>query len=269
MVTAADIEQYQRNGAVRLQGAFEVEWLNILARGVDKNFRDPSPDGCRYSPEGAPGGFYDDYCNWTRIDEYRDFIEHSPAATIVATLMGASQVRIFHEHVLVKEPGTEEPTPWHQDLPYYCVDGTQICSIWLPLDPVPRSVCPQFVAGSHAWGRQFYPRKFVDHEAYGDGIQGYEPVPDIDGDPDAYELLSWDLGPGDCIVFHALSVHGAPHTKALRTRRRGFSTRWLGDDVVFATRPWTTSPPFRGVELSPGSPMEHPLFPLIRRRMRR
>ena len=242
---------------------FDLDWLDILARGVEKNFENPSRNGGQYSPEGAPGGFYDDYCNWTRIDEYRDFIEHSPAASIVGKLMGASQVRIFHEHVLIKEPGTREKTVWHHDLPYYCVDGRQLCSIWLPLDPVPKNACPQFVAGSHAWRKQFYPRKFLTHEAYADGINGYEPVPDIDAHPDQYELLSWDLEPGDCIVFHMLTVHGAPDTRALKTRRRGFSTRWLGDDAVFATRPWTTSPPFPEVDLAPGSPMDHPLFPVI------
>lgn len=32
----------------------------------------------------------------------------------------------YHDHVLVKEPGAESETPWHQDQPYYPVDGFKV-----------------------------------------------------------------------------------------------------------------------------------------------
>ena len=69
--------------------------------------------------------------------------------------------RFFHEHVLVKEPRTESRTPWHHDLPYYCIDGTQCVSFWTALDPVPRAICLELVVGSHRWGKSFMPRKFI------------------------------------------------------------------------------------------------------------
>ena len=147
-------------------------------------------------------------------------------------------------HVLVKEPGTQETTPWHHDMPYYGVNGDQLCSVWLPLDEVPKSVCPEYVAGSHASGVLYYPRMFVSHENYSAGVDGFESVPDIDAHRDQYEILSWELGLGDCLVFHMRTVHSAPSTLGLKSRRRGFSSRWLGDDARFATRPWTTSPPY-------------------------
>jgi ectoine hydroxylase-related dioxygenase (phytanoyl-CoA dioxygenase family) len=260
-VSEADIAAYARDGAVCLRGAFATAWLDLLAAGVERNMADPSPDGCRYTPEGAPGGFYDDYCNWQRIAEYRRFIFDSPAAGIAGRLMGSREVRLYHEHVLIKEPGTREKTPWHDDQPYYGVDGDQLCSIWLPLDPVPRAACPEFVAGSHRWGKLFLPRKFADDRDYDFG-DAFERVPDIDARRPDYDILSWDLAPGDCIVFHMRTVHGAPGTETLTTRRRGFSTRWLGDDAVFAVRPSKTSPPFPEVNLAPGDPMHHPSFPL-------
>ena len=42
----------------------------------------------------------------------------------------------YHEHVLVKEPGTAARTPWHHDQSYYPVDGDDLCSLWIPVDPV-------------------------------------------------------------------------------------------------------------------------------------
>jgi len=256
-------EQFARDGAIVIRDAFAPAWLQDLARGMEKNFAAPSAYATHYTAAGAPGGFYDDYCNWQRIEEYRAFIERSPAAAIAGRLMGATQVRVYHEHVLIKEPGTREVTPWHHDLTYYGVDGEQLCSIWVPLDAVPHNACPEFVAASHRWGRRFVPRMFIDHDAYADVPPGYERVPDIDAERDRHRLLAWDLRPGDCIAFHMLTLHGAPHTAELTTRRRGFSTRWLGDDAVFAARPWNTSPPFPEVQLQPGDAMDHPSFPVM------
>jgi ectoine hydroxylase-related dioxygenase (phytanoyl-CoA dioxygenase family) len=249
LVTDDQIEAYARDGAVCLKGLFETHWLESLAAGLEANFADPGPDGTHYTPEGAPGAFYDDYCNWQRIPQYRDFVLNSPAGEIAGRLMRARASRIYHEHVLVKEPGTEQVTPWHHDLPYYGVDGDQLCSIWLPLDPVPQAACPEFVAGSH--------------RSYADGIPGYETIPDIEAERDSLNILSWPLDPGDCIVFHMRTVHGAPATTEMKGRRRGFSTRWMGDDARFAERVWQTSPPFREVDLAPGAPMDHPSFPIV------
>ena len=259
------VEAFKRDGAVCLYGAFDVSWLEVLSRGIEKNLADLGPGSCRYTKDGAPGNFVDDYCNWQRFDEYRDFIFDSGVGEVAARLMESKTARLFHEHVLVKEPGTQEVSPWHQDLPYYCVDGEQLVSVWTPLDPVPQFASPEFVAGSHRWGRLFAPRKFVDHRAYEGALESFEPVPDIEAERDQHQILSWGLEPGDCIVFHMRTLHGAPGTASLKTRRRGFSTRWLGDDAVFATRPFKTSPPFEGLGLSPGVPMEHELFPVVYR----
>ena len=257
------IETFARDGAVRVRGAFSTDWLGLLGNGVEKNFRDPGPWHTVYTDPEDPGGFYDDYCNWQRIDEYRSFIFESPAANIAAQLMQSKTARLYHEHVLIKEPGTKEKTPWHHDQPYYGVDGQQLCSIWLPLDPVPQSACPEFVAGSHKAATSYYPRLFLTSENYADGIDGYQTIPDIDAQRDQLTIKSWHLEPGDCIVFHMRTVHGAPATSALKTRRRGFSTRWLGDDARFAKRAWTTSPPYPEVQLKPGDPMIHPSFPCV------
>jgi ectoine hydroxylase-related dioxygenase (phytanoyl-CoA dioxygenase family) len=263
LVTETDIQAFERDGAICLRGVFELSWLEQLAQGLEKNFADPGPDSTHYTAAGKPGGFYDDYCNWRRIPEYEDFVLNSPAGEIAARLMRSRAARIYHEHVLVKEPGTQEVTPWHHDLTYYGVDGDQLCSIWLPLDPVPQSVCPEFIAGSHHSGTLYYPRLFIDHRNYADGVDGFETIPDIDAQREDYNILSWDMQPGDCLVFHMRTVHGAPATAHIETRRRGFSTRWLGDDARFAVRAWKTSPPYREVDLKPGDAMVHAAFPVV------
>jgi ectoine hydroxylase-related dioxygenase (phytanoyl-CoA dioxygenase family) len=251
---------FERDGAVCVRGAFSPEWLALLADGIAENMARPGPMAKEYTAPGQPGRFFGDYCNWRRIPQYREFLWRSPAARIAGTLMGASRVNLFHEHVLVKEPGTGEKTPWHHDQPYWTVDGAQVCSLWMSLDPVPRESGVEYVAGSHRWGKWFTPKSFAtanDHAA-----PGFTPVPDIDGNRDAYTLLGWDLEPGDCVVFHALTLHGAPgNTRA--TSRRAVASRWTGDDARFVLREGYMSPPPPPDAPPPGAPMDSDVFPVV------
>ena len=263
LVSDEQVSDFRRSGAIVLRGVFS-DWVDPLREGVEKNMADPGPYTKGYTPDGKPGRFFGDYCNWQRFPEYEDFIVHSPAAAIVSRLIGATCVRIYHEHVLVKEPGTEERTPWHHDQPYYGVDGKQNCSLWMPLDPVAKDTCPEFIVGSHAWGRMFLPRMFSGQD-YDRPADGLEPIPDFDSHRDDYDILSWDLDSGDAIAFYFLTVHGAPPNLSSTQRRRGFSTRWLGDDATYAVRSGPTSPPFPELNgrLQDGDPMDVAEFPVV------
>ena len=155
-------------------------------------------------------------------------------------------------------------TPWHHDQPYYCVDGDQNVSFWVPLDPVPASSGVEFVAGSHRWGRWFVPRRFLDHTPYAEADGRFELVPDVDADRDDQRILAFDVVPGDVIAFHFRTLHDAPGTASLGSRRRVVSFRWLGDDATFAFRPWLHSPPFEQRHLVEGGPLDDERFPLVR-----
>ena len=130
------INEYQNNGVVILKNIIEPTWLQTLSKGVNKNFKNPSKYKCVYEKENNKELFYDDYCNWQRIDEYKDFIKNSNIAKIAMELMLSKKVNLFHEHVLIKEIGSNKKTPWHQDQSYYCVNGKDNCSIWIPLDKI-------------------------------------------------------------------------------------------------------------------------------------
>lgn len=262
MVTETERAEYRELGVVCLRRCFSDDWLALLAEGVEQNLAHPGPYARHYTPEGRPGYFFGDYCNWRRIPEYRRFLTESPAAEIAGWLMDSQRVNLFHEHVLVKEPGTLEHTPWHHDQPYWSVDGDQVCTLWISLDPVPLATCPEFVASSHRWGKWFTPTRFVDSGRHPSEDPNFCPVPDIDACRGDYELLSWNLEPGDCIAFHALTLHGAPGNP-LATRRRAVATRWTGDDAVFVLRPGFMSPPPPEDSPAPGSPMGGPAFPQV------
>jgi ectoine hydroxylase-related dioxygenase (phytanoyl-CoA dioxygenase family) len=254
-------DDFQRDGAVCVRAAFSAKDVGLVERGIERNLARPSDRALVASRPNDPGRFFEDFCNWQRIPEFEQFIRRSPAAAIAAELMGSREVRLFHDHLLVKEPGTRQQTPWHQDQPYYNVEGFQNVSMWMPVDPVDRESTPEFVAGSHR-GPWLMPRTFMDQQAKWFPEGSLAELPDIEGDRDAFEILAWELEPGDAVFFHMLTLHAAG---GATRRRRAFSVRFLGDDATHAPRAWKTSPHFPGLadELPAGAPMEHPLFPII------
>lgn len=262
-LTEQTVEDYQRDGAVVIRGLFSAEEIRTLAEAIETNIASPSRRSKVASSPDDPGWFMEDFCTWQDNPGYRRFIEESSLAGVAARLMRSSGVRLFHDHMLVKEPGTVQRTPWHQDQPYYNIDGFQNVSFWIPVDPVPREWTLEFVAGSHLKG-WLMPRTFMDEEARWFPEGSMEEVPDIEADRSSYTILGWALEPGDAVAFHMLTLHSAAGVPG-QHRRRVFSVRLMGDDIVHAPRKWETSPEFPGLqeELPAGAPMDHPLFPVL------
>ena len=149
LLSPDQIDAYERDGAVLVKGLFKDQ-IEQLRAGIEHNMADPGPYAAENLKEGEGGRFFDDYCNWTRIPEFEAAIHASPAAAVAAELMKSKTVQMFHDHVLVKEPGTSKPTPWHQDSPYYFVEGEQTVSfgrLWTLLVKHPYVVFPDLTAG--------------------------------------------------------------------------------------------------------------------------
>ncbi len=256
------VERYQRDGVLALPGAF-CDWVELLRSGVDANLSAPGAF-CTDSTTGGEGGrFFDDYCNWPRIDAYRTFAETSPCAAIASAAMDCP-ARLFHEHLVLKDAGTSKATPWHQDITYYCLDGSQTASIWIALDPVPLNNAVMFAAGSHLSGKSYFPRKFLDGRNYDYASGEYHDVPDIDAGEGGYKVKSWACEPGDAVLFNFRTLHGTNATELLGPRR-AVAWRWIGDDVRFHRRPGTTSPPYPELHerLQTGDTLPADVFPVM------
>jgi len=264
VVDQVTVEEYRSIGATVVRGAFTADEVAMVERGIERNLADPGPMFKVASGGDDPGRFVEDFCNWERIEEFGQIAMESKAADIAGALMGSRQVRLYHDHMLVKEPRTRQETPWHQDQPYYNVDGFMNCSMWMPVDPVPRESTLEFLAGSHLTGWRM-PRSFMDNQAKWFPEGSLAELPQIEANRDHFDIRGWALEPGDAVFFHMLTLHHAYGVPG-EYRRRAFSLRFLGDDMVHAPRPWVTSPNFEGLEqqLPAGAAMEHRLFPLLR-----
>ena len=258
-ITEADRAAYARDGIVCLRHQFDADWITHLADWVERAMAEPGPSGEDYAPSSDRGRFFGDLDLARRLEGFDRFVRESPAAEIAGRVMGAGEVNFFYDQLLVKEPGTGERTPWHQDQPYWAVAGRQVCSIWLPLDPVARETCVEYVAGSHDWP-EFSPYHFVDGTPYAG--TGLPPLPDIEAERARHRIVTFALEPGDCLVFQAMIVHGAPGNSS-RHRRRALATRWTGDDARYCLRPGEVAIPTRDPGLEHGDPMDCADFPVV------
>jgi ectoine hydroxylase-related dioxygenase (phytanoyl-CoA dioxygenase family) len=266
----AQVAAYWRDGAICVRGAFDAEWIEALREGAEKvraahgRFFDAVLD----EPDGR--NFFVDVHNWPRIAEFERGIKYSPAVAIAAQITRAERLCALWDAVFYRTAGTAHPTPWHQDVPYWPVEGDSVCSFWLPLDPAPEDCVLGFLRASHRVGRFKRPsfadddpgtQFAADHEAAGE-------VPDIDADPAAHDILRWPLEPGDCIVFHGYTLHGHPSNPRGERPFRSLALRYAGDDVTYVERPEGTNPDYSGDShgLPSGDPVESALFPLVWRR---
>lgn len=258
LLTAKHIEDYKNDGVVLIKGLFH-DHVDLIRDGIERNMREPGPYAAENLKEGEGGRFFDDYCNWTRIPEFEEVIRTSAAAEVAADLMRSNSVQVFHDHVLVKEPGTSKATPWHQDGPYYFVDGIQNVSFWSPMDPV-KGASLRCVAGSHAWEKPVLPTRWLAETSFYPNEDEYMPVPDPDAE--GMSIKEWEMEPGDAVAFHYNTLHGA-RGNTTEMRRRAFSLRLLGDDARYVDRPGPTSPPFPGHDMTAGQKLREDWFPTI------
>ena len=225
-VSPEQVAAFGRDGAVVLRGLLRPAEVALLREGIEANLAHPSARAKVASAREDPGWFIEDFCCWQENAAYRRFIFESALGEVGAALMGSAGVRLYHDHMLTKEPGTRARTPWHQDQPYYNISGSQNCSFWIPVDPVSRASTLEFVAGSHR-GPWLMPRSFMDAQAKWFPEGSLADLPDVEAQRDAHRIVGWELAPGDAVCFHMLTLHasggvaaGAAPARVLRAPHR-------------------------------------------------
>lgn len=260
-VTPTQLVAYRSDGVVLVTGAFDDIEVETARGAIEEVMARPGPLAKVASAEDDPGLFFEDFCRWQEVAAIEELALRSQVPALAAALMATDEVRFYHDHVLVKEGGTEQRTPWHQDQPYYNVDGRGV-SAWIPVDPVPLAGCLELLAGSNR-GEWYLPRTFLDHQARWFPEGSLQELPDIEADRTAFDIRHFEMQPGDAIFFDFLTVHGAPGFP-FDGRRRVLSLRYLSAEARHAPRPWRTSPPFDGLAevLADKAVMDNPLFPI-------
>ena len=217
--------------------------------------------------ENAKGSFLLDTGVAAKLREFRHFSLKGPSVEIAAALLNSEQVNFFGDQIFVKEPATRERTAFHQDATYFEIDGDQCCVMWIPVDPVTLETGGmQYWRGSHRDGKLYEPNVFITQTPMPGAAGQLLPLPDIENNLDKYDIVHFDVEPGDVIVHHYRTVHGAGGNHSRYQVRRAASLRYCGDDIRFQTRPWAPRQLHHTSRLNDGDPLSGPDFPVVWRR---
>ena len=274
-ITPDEVETYHRDGVLLLPGMFDKDWIELLNKGLDANIEAPTRRSRIWYKDTSGRSMFYDHTAWQGIEEYRKFIFNSPAAQICGQLMRSTTINFFFDSVFVRSTGTQFETPWHQDEPYWSVEGYDACSIWMPLGPVKRKNALSFVPGSHRLKTVFKQYNFgdlnpvrkknVDQVDFSDIAE--QEFPDINADPERFGVVSWDMQPGDCIAFNGRTMHGGSGKLDDGCELRVFTTKWVGDDVRIKFRDCGMDPDHSAdmieKDLKPGDRPGTNLYPRI------
>jgi hypothetical protein len=217
--------------------------------------------------EAAKGSFLLDSGIAARLRDFRRFCIAGAVPEIAGALLDSDKVNFFGDQIFVKEPQTRERTAFHQDATYFEIEGDQCCVMWIPVDPVTlEGGVMQYVRGSHRDGKLYQPNVFVSQTPL-PGAEG-EPLPDIEGHMQDHDIVHFDVEPGDVIVHHYRTIHGAGGNHTRYQVRRAASLRYCGDDIRFCTRPWAPRQLHHTHKLNNGDPLGGPDFPVVWTRRR-
>jgi hypothetical protein len=227
---AAAAETLERDGVVRLAGALTPDALGKVEAAVEWSLANPSPTAVRFYPD-EPAKFFED-----RGHRHAALVRDVGLDSMVAALWGVERFWYMGEQLFLKEGGRSRRTPWHQDTSYLRMMGSQLIACWISLDALPKAHCLEFVRGSHK-GTLYNGSAFAaaDDTAPLYRHSALPRLPDIQAERDAFDIVSWDVTPGDVIVFHLGALHGGAGT-APGLRRRTISMRFMGPDVVYDGR---------------------------------
>jgi ectoine hydroxylase-related dioxygenase (phytanoyl-CoA dioxygenase family) len=275
-VTQDEIDAFWRDGVVCLRNIVPPQWIDYMSTAVEEWLKSPAClDFTKFGTEVAQaagadvmvdggarrGHFYSGQDHWLTMPAFHELATRSPLVEISARLLKAGKLNLYEDSILVKEPGTLEKTAFHQDISYFNVEGHQICTTWLPLDPVTvASGGLKFIRGSHLWKAKYRPNFFVTDLMLPD-TEG-EAVPDFHKEKRNQEIVSFSTEPGDMTVHHARTIHGADGNASTNIRRRAISIRYCGDDARYHLRKGVPRKPHHE-QVVDDDVLDHPDCPVV------
>lgn len=273
-ITDAEIDGYRADGFVKLPGLLDQAELVPLLRELDEQLTEPGP-------HGSVQRFATDRCFALDRPALRSWALDSVMGENAARAMGSTEARFFFDHLFAFEPNQPiDEHYWHQDQPYWPIEGEQIVSFWVPFTScTAHSSGLKFVRGSHRDTMFFRPRGF-DGELPPDDLGERaalavdvaeqfraDAAPPFHEDARHGEVVDFDFEAGDAVMFHTRTVHSSGGNRSTTDRRVALSLRYMGDDARMMLR--------RGVFQDPallpdpdepfavGAPMRSRKWPLV------
>lgn len=294
VLTAEEIETYQRDGVVCLRGALSDEWIAVVRDAVDDAERrylqtageapaEPTLEHSHLHAMGQLGDMLEEQgvevlrdggagagaagqfilVNNAVLDypAVQQLATQSPLAELAAQLFGSKKINFLFDQIFIKQPGANTRTAFHQDWGYFHVDGDQVASFWTAAESVSKeNGAMGYVRGSHEWNLHS-PNLFIGQTPTGD--HGLPALPDIEGREEDFDIVYFDVEPGDVIVHNYRLVHGARGNTSSDRSRRAVSLRFAGDDATALRRPSAPEEFPINPNLKDGDPLDSSTYPVV------
>ena len=274
------IEQYAAEGCTRVEGVFDVAWVERLRDALDRieaTFaRGETPDLVADPPTQNPPSVHRTGNGGVQLRNcmYADqvllgWLTTSPAAETVGTLMEAASVRFWMDATFIKSgDAPDSATPWHNDVCTFPFTGEHLPSFWVALTDVARDNAPMLtLAGSNRDPHRYHSplsRQDVTLPGYRPWHELLDRVVDTGAD-----IRTWEAKAGDILLIHPKTIHASlPRAAGLPGKRIAFTTRWIGSDVVWAPDALSASIPrlSENPAMVVGQAPSEELFPILWRR---
>lgn len=189
------IEQYRQQGFIHIPG--------VISPAEAQHFRQAALEALERLKErdltrGHP--VFTQLVNVWREDQRLKQLTLHPNIAAIARRLAGVPLRLWHDHLLVKQPHNNTPTEFHQDQPFWPHQNSPYAlSAWIALCDVPvERGCMTFIPGSHR-------HTGLAAQNLHDAHDLLAKAPDLTWEP----RVTIPLRAGDCTFHHALCAHMA------------------------------------------------------------
>ncbi len=242
-ITPEQIEAYRQHGFVKVRGILnpeEVAFYYEEALRIAKSNQGETDYGKVLNQKVNA---------WQESETLKALTLHPVVAAAAKALAGVP-LRLWHDHVLAKNPNSGKPTEWHQDQPYWPhANSTNPISAWIALCDVPAEKgCMSFIPGQHH-------RDDLTMQNLSDSRSLFSLAPDLE-----YETkITEPLQAGDCTFHHGRCPHmaNANHTDEYRIAH---VIIYMDEGTTFTGKGHLVT---KDLGLQEGVKLDGPLFPEV------
>ena len=223
-------DEYETDGSDR----FDLHLLSEILE-IDK-FKRPIRDETSLGGDQPPGMFFYETAGWRDDARISRVALESALPERCAKLLDTTYLNFWEDTTFVKTPNTAQRTSFHQDYGYFQIQGSKCVVVWVPLDKVDaQNGCMEYIRGSHLWNKSYAPNILFAQSV--NPFSPFDKLEDIEANREAYDIVSFDVEPGDVIIHHVMTIHGSRGNVSRDRQRRAMSFRYCGDDITYLDRP--------------------------------
>ena len=221
---------------------------NVISREEALKFRGAALNAAQRLKGHSDGTIFNQFVNVWREDEMMKALTLHPNVAAAAKALAGVDLRVWHDQILIKQPGTSKATEFHQDQPYWPhADSPNPISCWIALGDVPvEAGCMTFLPGT---------QKLTDLPAQNlaDNTSLMTICPELVWS----ERITVPLRAGDCTFHHGRCAHMATPNVSDSARVAHVVIFFDADASYTGAGHVVTDP----LGLAVGGPFEHEAFP--------